>query len=185
MLEVKVPSSDAELDEVRALFRAFIAWHRSRHRQDIALIDAYFDAEAFELELAGLPGEYAPPRGQLYLARLEGSPVGCVAMRPIDDARCEMKRMFVPPEHHGRGVGRALGEAVIRAAEAAGYKAMLLDTSIRQQEAQGLYKRLGFQETSSYYDMPEALRSWLVFMERPIAAGLGYTFADTSVRTRS
>lgn len=170
MLEVRVPSSPAELDEVRSLFRAFIRWHRSRHHQDLALIEAYFDPEAFDQELAALPGDYSPPRGQLLLATLGNSPAGCVAMRPIDATRCEMKRMFVYPEYHGKGVGRALGEAVIGAAEAAGYKAMLLDTSIRQKEAQGLYKRLGFQEIAPYYDMPADLRNWLVFMECSIAS---------------
>lgn len=170
MLQVRVPQTRAELDAVRTLFRSFISWHRSRHHEDIALIDAYFDADAFEAELAGLPGEYSPPRGQLYLATSGDSPVGCAALRAIDEARCEMKRMFVYPEHHGKGVGRALGEAVIRAGTAAGYKAMLLDTSVRQKEAQALYARLGFREIAPYYDMPEDLRRWLVFMERPLAA---------------
>lgn len=170
MVEVKVPSLKAELDEVRALFRAFIRWHRSRHHQDIALIDAYFDADSFETELAGLPGDYAPPLGQLYLATLDGIAAGCVAMRPIDATRCEMKRMFVPPEYHRKGVGLALGEAIVGAGQAAGYESMLLDTSIHQQEAQDLYTRLGFHKVAPYYDMPDDLRNWLVFMERPLAA---------------
>ena len=48
------------------------------------LIDAYFDAAAFDAELAGLPGDYAPPGGQLLLARVGGEPAGCVALRAID-----------------------------------------------------------------------------------------------------
>ncbi len=170
MIEVKVPKSRAELDQVRTLFRAFIAWHRSRHQQDIALIDAYFDAEAFEEELTALPGEYAPPCGQLFLATRNGVAVGCVAMRRIDDMRCEMKRMFVLPEYHAQGVGRALAEAVIEAGEVAGYRAMRLDTSIRQKEALGLYRRIGFAAIDPYYEMPDDLRNWLVFMERPLTA---------------
>ena len=170
MLKVKVPESRVELDQVRDLFRSFIRWHRSRHQEDIALIDAYFDADAFEAELDGLPGAYSPPAGSLYLASLGDSPAGCVALRPIDATRCEMKRMFVYPQYHGRGVGRALGEAVIASGTAAGYKTMLLDTSVRQKEAQSLYTRLGFREIPAYYDLPVDLRAWLVFMERPLAA---------------
>lgn len=154
---------------MRSLFRAFVAWHRSRHKQDLALIEAYFDAVAFEAEVAALPADYVPPRGQLFLATRDGAAAGCVALRRIDDIRCEMKRMFVYPEHHGQGVGRALGEAVIGAGQTAGYRTMLLDTSIRQKEAMGLYKQLGFREIAPYYDMPDELSSWLVFMERPLA----------------
>jgi ribosomal protein S18 acetylase RimI-like enzyme len=150
--------------------RAFIGWHRERHQQDLALIDAYFDAAAFEAELAGLPGKYAPPRGSLLLAVVGGRPAGCVALREIDTARCEMKRMFVYPAFHGQGIGRALAEAVIRDARAAGYRTMLLDTSVRQAEAQGLYRRMGFRDIAPYYDLPEDLRNWLVFMELPLEA---------------
>jgi putative acetyltransferase len=171
MLDVHVPTSVADLDHVRDLMRAFIGWHRARHQQDLALIDSYFDTVAFEEELATLPGKYAPPHGQLLLATLAGVPVGCVALRAIDATRCEMKRMFVLPEYHGRGVGRALGEAVLATGRAAGYRTMLLDTSIRQAEAQALYRRLGFREVAPYYELSEDLRDWLVFMERSLGAG--------------
>jgi hypothetical protein len=83
--------------------RSFIAWHRERHREDTHLIDAYFDGQAFEQELATLPGKYAPPHGQLLLATLDGVPAGCVALRGLDFASCEMKRMFVYTQFHGRG----------------------------------------------------------------------------------
>jgi GNAT superfamily N-acetyltransferase len=170
MVQVLVPTTAAQLDDVRDLMRAFITWHRQRHQQDLPLIESYFDAAAFEEELAGLPGKYAPPRGQLLLATVADQPAGCVALREIDDACCEMKRMFVYPERQGQGVGRALAEAVIRDARALGYRRMLLDTSIRQAEAQALYRRLGFRDIAPYYDLPAALRSWLVFMELPLQA---------------
>lgn len=165
MIQIMVPISSRDLDDVRALMRAFNAWHRQRHPQDLHLIDAYFDAVAFENELASLPGRYHPPDGLLLLARLEGRPAGCVALRRIDSTACEMKRMFVYPEFHGRGVGKALGVAVVESARLVGYRLMRLDTSIRQHEAQALYTRLGFRVIEPYYDLPEDLRSWLVFME--------------------
>ncbi len=171
MLDVHVPASVADLDHVRDLMRAFIGWHRARHQQDLALIDSYFDAAAFEEELATLPGKYAPPHGELFLATVAGAPAGCVALRGIDATRCEMKRMFVYPEYQGRGVGRALGDAVLSAGRAAGYRTMLLDTSIRQAEAQALYRRLGFREVAPYYELSEDLRDWLVFMERALSTG--------------
>ena len=164
-LVIAQPTSRAELDAVRQLMRSFIAWHRERHVQDLALIDAYFDTDAFEEELAGLPGHYIAPHGDLLLASLDGEPAGCVALRAIDDDFCEMKRMFVYPRFHGQGVGLALGRQIIESARALGYRGMRLDTSIRQAEATGLYQRLGFRLIEPYYELPQTLRDWLIFME--------------------
>lgn len=167
-IQVHVPASAEEVEQVRALIRAFVAWHRERHQMDLSLIDSYFDAAAFEDELASLPGEYSPPTGLLLLATFDGAPAGCVALRAIDAEACEMKRMYVYPEYHGRGIGRALGEAVVDAGRAAGYRVMRLDTSFRQAEALALYRRLGFRDIEPYYELPEELRNWLVFMELPL-----------------
>lgn len=162
---VQVPTTVQQLDQVRSLMRSFIAWHKERHRQDMHLIDAYFDVEAFEQELASLPGKYAPPHGQLLLATVDGTPAGCVALRGIDSASCEMKRMFVYTQFHGKGVGLALATSLLKEARALSYQTMRLDTSIRQNEAKGLYQRLGFKFVEPYYEVPEEMRSWLVFME--------------------
>ena len=81
-----------------------------------------------------------------------------------------MKRMFVHPDQQGQGVGRAPAEAVIREARAIGYGRMLLDTSIRQAEAQSLYRGMGFRDIPPYYNLPDDLRAWLVFMELPLQA---------------
>jgi len=165
VISVRRPETTAELDDVRALMRAFVAWHRERHVQDLALIDEYFDQNEFEDELASLPGKYAPPDGQLFLACCNGEPAGCVALRRIDGHACEMKRMFLYPRYQGRGIGRRLGEAIISDARAAGYALMRLDTSWRQQEAQALYSKLGFQRIDPYYQLPPQLKEWLVFYE--------------------
>ena len=164
-MQIRTPHSAEQLDQVRTLMRAFLGWHRERHVQDTHLIDAYFDAGAFEEELATLPGEYAPPDGALLVAHCEGAAAGCVAFRRIDPAACEMKRMFVYPQYHGKGLGRALGAAIVREAKSSGYSVMRLDTSVRQMEAQQLYAKLGFRRIDPYYELPAAVRDWLVFME--------------------
>jgi GNAT superfamily N-acetyltransferase len=156
--------SAAELDQVRALFRGFVAWHRERHAEDLDLIDRYFDPTGFERELAGLPEPYAPPSGRLLVAEISGAIVGCAALRRLDDESCEMKRMFVSPAAQGSGTGRALATGLIQAARDEAYAAMYLDTSIRQGEALSLYGSLGFAEVEPYYDVPQPLRDWLVFM---------------------
>jgi len=101
-------ATPSALDDVRSLMRAFVAWHRERHVEDVALIERYFDERAFEQELAALPGKYARPEGRLLIAYQDGHPAGCVALRDLDDGICEMKRMFVPMAYRGMGIGRAL-----------------------------------------------------------------------------
>lgn len=164
MIEIHNATSEPQLDQVRHLLRAFVDWHRRRHIEDRQLIDDYFADKAFEEELARLPGKYAPPSGRLLLAHFNGQTAGCAALRSIDHQTCEMKRMFVYPEFHGQRIGRALAEHLIQEARQIGYRSMLLDTSFRQTEAQNLYKKMGFQPIAPYYELPENLKDWLVFM---------------------
>jgi ribosomal protein S18 acetylase RimI-like enzyme len=155
---------------IAELMRAFIRWHYQRHATDRALIDSYFDEAAYEAELTGLPGDYAPPGGALLVAEIDGQVVGCVALKRLDDQRCEMKRLFVDPSAHGAGAGEALAGAILERGRALGYQKMMLDTGPRQVEAQTLYRKLGFRDAEPYYDMSPQLRDWLVFMERNLAA---------------
>ena len=165
MVQVTDATSPTQLDDVRSLMRSFEGWHRVRHAAYLDLIDAYFDPAAYEDELRALPGKYQAPFGALLLATVDSKPAGCVAMRPIDDGCCEMKRMFVYPQFHGQGVGRALAEAVVQRGRAAGFRAMRLDTGVLQVEAIGLYESLGFQRIAPYYKAPQVMADAMVFME--------------------
>jgi putative acetyltransferase len=108
----------------------------------------------FDAELAGLPGDYAPPRGRLLLARHGAEPAACVALRPLPGGDAEMKRLYVRPAHRGTGLGRALAERIIGEARALGYGSLKLDTLPSMREAQALYGRLGFVATAPYNDNP-------------------------------
>ncbi len=148
--------------------RAFVDWHRSRHADDLHLINRYFDRGAFETELAGLPGPYAPPHGALLVAYHDGMPAGCVALRNLGLGICEMKRMFVAEDFRGLGIGRDLAARIITAAGTIGYRAMRLDTSRYQTEAMDLYESMGFRRILPYATLPQELEEWLVFYERDL-----------------
>ena len=135
-----------QIEQARALFREYAAGLG---------FDLCF--QSFETELAGLPGDYAPPEGRLILA-LEGDlPLGCVALHRLENGVCEVKRLFVKPDQRGLGLGRKLTEAVIVEARGIGYRRMRLDTiGDRMQEAVALYRKLGFVEIPPYYPNPIA-----------------------------
>lgn len=108
--------------------------------------------QGFDRELAALPGDYAPPRGCLLLAKAGNDPAGCVGIRPLDAMRCEMKRLYVRPAFRGTGLGRVLAEAAVAAARKSGYREVLLDTLPQMRAARALYASLGFAPCKPYYD---------------------------------
>ncbi|MGH9432297.1 MAG: PhzF family phenazine biosynthesis isomerase [Terriglobia bacterium] len=110
--------------------------------------------QGFERELAGLPGEYAPPSGILLLARVQGKVAGCVAMRKLADGIGEMKRLYVRPEFRRNRIGKELVEAVFNEARRRAYQVMRLDTVPIMHEAIVLYRSLGFQEIPPYRQNP-------------------------------
>ena len=139
-MKLRQAESDADIEEARGLFREYEA--------DTG-VDLCF--QNFEVELRGLPGDYAPPAGRLFLlAEDDGHALGCVALRKIDESVCEMKRLYLRPAARGTGAGRRLAESVIEAARAIGYERMRLDTLPTMRAAISLYRSLGFQETEPY-----------------------------------
>ena len=134
-----------DIDITRTLFRAYQM-----------SIDTDLCFQHFEAELASLPGKYAPPLGEILLAwDLDRRPLGCVALRPLDrPGVCEMKRLYVTPEGRGRGLGRALLDAIIAKARKTGYREVWLDTLPDMAAAQELYRSAGFETGSSYYETP-------------------------------
>lgn len=109
----------------------------------------------FDKEMAGLPGDYAPPSGRLLLAFVDDQIAGCVALRDLGNGTCEMKRLYLRPNFRGKGRGRELAQAIIDEARLVGYQRMCLDTlPDRMDRALALYRLLGFKEINPYYDNP-------------------------------
>ncbi len=148
-IHLSVPRAGDELDDVRLVFREYAAGLG---------VDLCF--QQFDEELAGLPGDYAEPRGALLVARVDGALAGCCALRPLDAAdypnAAEMKRLYVRKAFRGLGLGRLLAEGVLDAARQADYACVLLDTLDDMEAARALYEDLGFTEIPPYYHNPIA-----------------------------
>ena len=136
-------SDTTELEHVRQFFRNYAAWLG---------VDLSF--QGFADELANLPGAYGEADGRLFFAEIDGRPAGCVGIRRFSEGVCEMKRLYVDPDARGRGLGRQLALQAIKAAQALGYRRILLDTLPMMRIAVKLYRELGFTEAPAYYPTP-------------------------------
>jgi putative acetyltransferase len=144
VLEISQATTQSDIQEARRLFKEYEA--------SLGISLCFQD---FDREVANLPGDYAPPSGRLLLASEFDQIMGCVALRPLGPATCEMKRLFVRPEYRARGLGRILVEAIIEEARAIGYTRMRLDTIVdRMERAVALYRAIGFVEIPPYRDNP-------------------------------
>jgi ribosomal protein S18 acetylase RimI-like enzyme len=146
-MNIRPANTSADYEIARTLFREY---------QASLNIDLCF--QRFEEELAGLPGKYAAPHGALLLAFTEDeTPAGVIAMRPIDDDICEMKRLYVRPLARGHNLGRKLIDRLLVEARAQGYQKMRLDTLTGlMDKAIGLYRSYGFYDIAPYYNSPLA-----------------------------
>jgi len=138
-IEIRHAHADDALAEARALFKEYA----SRLGRDLSLED-------FARELVDLPGSYGPPDGALLVAHCDGRPAGCVALRPMEEGLCEIKRLFVRHPFRGKGIGKRLALAVIAAARDRGYRAMRISFAPWMEEAIAIYRGLGFRPIEAY-----------------------------------
>ncbi len=137
-----------ELEQVREIFIEYA---------DFLQVDLCF--QDFEKELQTLHQVYCLPLGCIILAKEDNQVMGCIALKPIGEGICEMKRLYVRPAARGNGLGQQLVEELIIFAKNAGYKTMKLDTITSLKEAIKLYRSQGFVETEAYVynPLPEVL----------------------------
>lgn len=104
---------------------------------------AYLPDQMFGKNLR--PEHLQDGQGAFVIARLEGRPVGCGALRRLDATTAEVKRMYVDPEVRGRGVAKAILRYLIDAGRQMSVTRLVLETGIHQLEAISLYRGAGFR----------------------------------------
>lgn len=142
----------ARLEEpvVRSLVAALDAELLARYPEDG---DGFFALDEADVE----EGKGA------FVVAIDGAEVlGCGAIRTLDSARAEVKRMYVVPSARGRGVARFVLAALEAEATRLGKARIVLETGIRQPEAIALYRSEGYAETDRFGDYPDSPRSvWM------------------------
>lgn len=135
-LLIKISREAPRQDDVVALIR-----------QSDALMQALYPAESNHLvDIDAL----ARPDVHVFVAREAGRALGCGAFVLGQGGQAELKRVFVDPAARGKGVARAILQALERAAAAAGVTLMQLETGIKQAEAIALYRRFGYVERGPF-----------------------------------
>ena len=160
MTTIHDAATATEISEARQLFEEYA------HSLGFSLC-----FQGFDKELAGLPGDYAPPHGRLLLAHVDGNLAGCVALHSYgkaSDGIAEIKRLFVRPEFRGQKVGKALMDEVLAAARAIGYRRLRLDTVTgKMDKAIAMYREYGFREIPCYRPNP---MNGVIYMELELLA---------------
>jgi GNAT superfamily N-acetyltransferase len=106
----------------------------------------------FEQELADLPGNAAPPHGDVAMAVVDDRIVAAGLVVPFDAGRCEFKRVYVRPEQRRSGVATQLVQAMLARAASLSYSAVVLEVMPERIAAVQLWESLGFLPCPPYRD---------------------------------
>lgn len=156
-IDIAVARGPADMATAREMFVEYQEWLG---------VDLCF--QDFENEIAGLPGKYAPPGGEIFIASEGDAVTGIVAVRPVGapvQNLSEMKRLYVRDRWRGQGLGWKLANLAVDFAKDAGYGKIVLDTLPQLAAAKKMYGRMGFVETDPYYENPI---SGVVYMEKTL-----------------
>jgi GNAT superfamily N-acetyltransferase len=124
-------------------------------RDELAIVYEGLELDGADMPKAG-PREMSPPGGAFIVGYEDDRPVCCGGLKRLPDGACEIKRMFVVEEARGRGVARALLEALEQRARDMGYRVVRLDTGPRQRRSQRMYERAGYVAIENFNANPVA-----------------------------
>jgi GNAT superfamily N-acetyltransferase len=158
-------NDEADTTAVRQLFWEYLQWANARVQDEFAV--SFDIASMLDMDMQTLD-KFAPPDGRIVLAIHEGSVVGLGCLKRLKPSVGEIKRMFVRPEVRGAGIGRALLNALLTHAKAAGYSEVWLDSAAFMKAAHSIYRSAGFRDIDPYpeSEIPSSFHSNWVFMAK-------------------
>lgn len=162
-MKIEIRLAYDETDKIGELFLEYISLLIDN---DPSIIE-YLKLQNYEAELLHLESKYGLPNGRLYIAYFDHEPAGCIALRPIDNVTCEIKRLYVKPQFRGHQIGIKLMDQIVLAAKEIGYQYMVLDTLPYLKSAIAMYKNYGFYEIPPYNNSP---MNYSIFMRYDLLA---------------
>lgn len=144
MIELITASTERHFVDARDLILEYAAWLNF----DLAF-------QHFDQEMASLPAMYNGRDGGIFIAYMNGQPVGVIGLRRFSETAGEVKRMFVKDSARGNGIGKRLLSTCIDTARSLGYRSLKLDTADFMQSAIKLYSAHGFNEIPAYRYNPQ------------------------------
>lgn len=139
-LKEYAPACERELKED---IIAFFAFHGGLVGQDSA---ARAEAQA---EAAETLASWQADGSALYVIRQENTYVGFLRLEYRGGQVAWIEDLYVRPEHRGRGLAsKAIGLAEEIVSHRPGYTAVCMDVAPRNEQAMGLYYRLGYDSVS-------------------------------------
>lgn len=100
--------------------------------------------------------EMQPPAGYLFLAHVDGEPIGCGVLKRLTAKIGEIKRVWIAPQMRGCGLADKLMDALEAQARTVGFNTVKLDTNRALTEAHALYRKRGYYEIERYNANPYA-----------------------------
>ena len=144
-----------ELNTVRRLFEEYRDWIAAHKDPTPGATNRVVSGLAeIDRLIAGLPGAYGPPRGDVILAFAKESLVACGALRELEPKIAEIKRVYVRPDHRGAGFGPRLTRALLDRALELGYERVRVDTLPTMTAAIEFYQEMGFQPIPAFWPHP-------------------------------
>ncbi len=167
---VRLASSGDDIEAVRRLCREWLEWHWENYPSDWPRGDDHpMDPAGFEATLKNLHVLHERPLGGIFIALVDGKPMGCIMYSQASPGSAEFNRMFVSPAGRGHGLGRKLLDHMFKQMVADGYARVFYSSATFLTHARAMYEDAGFVPMPHPEGFPDEWRDKVYFMERSLA----------------
>ena len=134
-------------------------------------ISKYFRLEEHDHIALGDPeNNILRPGGHIFMAMVEGEPIGCCALIPLRPGVLELAKMAVAERYQGAGIGRKLLEHAVAQAKTLGTQSLYLGSNTKLANAIHLYESVGFRHLPPENISPSPYVRANVFMGLELSA---------------